>query len=311
MKLISRLKTALILVSVIVYGESCHRLDELDQSPELGPLDHGFKASAAIGYCASIASSAFQGETLPPNVSFQSRPAASGYTGAGILHVKVSADHPLPFNNHTGDILIAGLWNGNSGVMSIIFADIDLLSSDFKFYGLYTVPVFKDPDGRIQALFAEQDIIIGEGSDTLMNLSMSKPRFDTEVDRLNAPHPNDVFAAIAQKVWFISIDRKGTTADPYDDRYKVNGGGQVLEARSTSGGMLYHALINTEFSHGICSQNPLQGTAFIQNLKVGSITDLGNITFKFHDNCDGKADVVVSTGKYIGSNGKSINLNWQ
>jgi len=310
-KLISRLKAALILIAVIVYGESCQRLDELDQSPELTPLDQGFKASAAIGYCASIASSAFQGETLPANVSFESRTPGAGYTGAGILHVKITPGNPVPFNSHTGDIFIAGLWNGNSGVMSVIFADIDILASDFKFYGLYTVPVFKDTDGHIQALFAEQDIIIGEGSDTLMNLSLSKPKFDTEIERLNAPQPGDVFAAIAQKVWFISIDRKGTTDDPYDDRYKVNGGGQVLEARSTSGGLLYHALINTEFSHEVCAQNPLEGTAFIQNLKVGSVTDLGNITFKFHNSCDGKADVVISTGKYIGSNGKSINLNWQ
>jgi hypothetical protein len=305
------MKTALMLVTVIVCGESCHRLDELDESPEVLPLEQGFKASAAIGYCASIASSAFQGEALPTNVSFQAGATGAGYTGAGILHIHVTPDHPLPFNDHIGDILIAGLWNGNSGVMSIIFADIDILSSDFKFYGLYTVPVFKDTHGDIQALFAEQDIIIGEGSDTLMNLSLSKPQFNAELDRLNAPQPGDVFAAIAQKVWFIHIDRQGTTADPYDDRYKVNGGGQVLEARSTSGGVLYHALINTEFSHAVCAQNPLEGTAFIQNLTVGSITDLGNITFRFHDACDGQADVIVATGKYLGSNGKRINLNWQ
>jgi hypothetical protein len=310
-KVFPRLKTLVLLITVIVYGESCRRLDELDESPEVAPLEQGFKASAAIGYCASIASSAFQGETLPANVTFEAGSPGSGYTGSGILRVHVTPDNPLPFNSHIGDILIAGLWNGNSGVVSIIFADIDILSSDFKFYGLYTVPVFKEPDGDIQALFAEQDIIIGEGSDTLINLSLSRPKFDTELERLQDPQPDDVFAAIAQKVWFIHIDRQGTTSNPYDDRYKVSGGGQVLEARSTSGGVLYHALINTEFSHAICSQNPLEGTAFIQNLKVGSVTDLGNITFKFHDTCNGKADVVVATGKYLGSNGKSINLNWQ
>jgi hypothetical protein len=124
----SHLRTALALTAVIVYGESCHRLDELDQSPELAPLDQGFKASAAVGYCASIASSAFQGEALPSNVSFEGRAPGPGYTGAGILHVRITPDNPLPFNSHIGDILIAGLWNGNSGVMSVIFADIDILA---------------------------------------------------------------------------------------------------------------------------------------------------------------------------------------
>lgn len=310
-KFISHLRRVLPLFAVIVYGESCQRLDELDESPELLPLEQGFKTSAAIGYCASLASSAFQGEALPPNVSFEAGSPGEGYTGAGILHVHVTANDPLPFNSHIGDILIAGLWNGNSGVISIIFADIDLLASDFQFYGMHTVPVFKDANGDIQALFAEQDIVIGQGSDTLMNLSLSKPKFDAELDRLNAPQPTDAFAAIAQKVWFIKINRQGTLTDLYDDQYRVTGGGQVLEARSTSGGVLYHAMINTEFSYAECPQNPSAGTAFIQNLKVGSVTDLGNITLKFHDSCDGKADVLVATGKYVGSNGRRVALDWQ
>jgi hypothetical protein len=232
-----------------------------------------------------------------------------GYTGAGIIRVEVTPGNPLPFNGHIGDIVIAGLWNGKSGVISIVFGDIDFLSSNFEFYGLHTVPVFENNDGNITTLFAEQDIVIGQGSDTLLNLSLSNPKFDLEQDRLNNPRPTDFFTAIAQKVWYMEIERNNVS-DVYDDSYTLTGGGQVLEARSTSGGILYHALIDTEFNYLSCSQNPVDGTAFIQNIKVGSSTDLGNITFEFHSKCDGKADVIVATGKYVGSNGRAINLDW-
>ncbi len=299
---------ALTLIFIASIAVSCNKLDQLDESPELQPLAQGFQASAAIGYCASLAVSAFTGEDLPSNVTFESKTEA-GYSGAGIIRVNVTANNPLPFNSHIGDIVIAGLWDGNSGVISVVFADIDFLSSDFEFYGLHTVPIFKETNGDIRTLFAEQDIIIGEGSDTLLNLSMSKPKFDLEQQRLNSSYPLDVFAAVSQKVWFMDIDRN-TLSNVYDDFYTVNGGGQVLEARSSSGGVLYHAMINTEFSFAGCEVNPTDGTAFIQNIKAGSTVDLGNITFNFHSNCDGKADVIVATGKYIGSNGKSINLNF-
>jgi hypothetical protein len=286
----------------------CNKLDQLDDDPELQPLTYGFQASAAIAYCASLTVSAFKGEALPSNVTFDPS-SKDGYDGAGIIHIDVSPSNPLPFNSHTGDIFIAGLWNGNSGVISIVFADIDILSSDFEFYGLHTVPVFLNPNGDITTLFAEQDIVIGQGSDTLLNLSLSNPKFQLEQNRLNNPRPNDFFTAIAQKVWYMEIDRNNLST-VFDDAVTLTGGGQVLEARSTSGGILYHALIDTEFNYQHCSQNPTDGTAFIQNIKVGSSTDLGNITFGFRDECDGKANVIVATGKYVGSNGRNINLNW-
>jgi hypothetical protein len=300
---------ALTVVFVACLATSCNKLDQLDESPELQPLAQGFQATAAIGYCASLVVSAFNGETLPANVDFDPRDE-DGYTGAGLITVHVTQANPLPFNDHIGDIFIAALWDGNSGVMSVVFADIDFLASNFEFYGLHTVPVFEEADGDIRTLFAEQDIIIGNGSDTLLNLSMSKPSFNLEQQRLNSSYPGDVFAAIAQKVWFMDIERNNPN-NVYDDFYTVNGGGQVLEARSTSGGILYHAMIDTEYSFADCEINPTDGTAFIQNVKAGGSTiDLGNITFNFHSGCDGKADVIVATGKYVGSNGKSINLNF-
>ncbi len=38
----------LLIVSII----SCRKVEEVNQDPEIEPLKHGFKTTAAIGYCA-------------------------------------------------------------------------------------------------------------------------------------------------------------------------------------------------------------------------------------------------------------------
>ena len=144
----------------------------------------------------------------------------------------------------------------------------------------------------------------------MINLSLSKPQFDLELARTESPQPEDVFAAVKQNVWHINIDQNNTAPDVYDDTYRLNGGGQIAEARSESGGILYHALINTRFEYSDCSLNPTNGVAFIQNIKAGSSIDLGNITMEFRDNCDGKAHVKLATGKYVSTNGRDVNLHF-
>ena len=300
-----------VLGLICISLNSCSKLNEFNQKPELAPLEHGFKTSATIGYCASLVQSAFNGNTLPANVEFDAQSKA-GFTGAGILHVTVDEANPLPFNSHVGKVHIASLWNGNSGVISILFADIDLLASDVKFYGLYTAPVFKDIiTGDLKIVFVEQDVLIGEGQDTLINLSLSKPKFDAILgDPVYDNLSLDPFVAVKQNVWHITVKQNGTPSDFQDDLFRVTGGGQIVEASSQSGGLLYHAMIEVDFSYSNCQLNPTSGIAFIQNLKAGSSIDLGNITLDFHSACDGQAKVIVATGKYLSSNAREITLGW-
>jgi len=300
------------VIFIFVVTSSCKKLTEFTQGPELQPLEQGFKTCAAIGYCASIANSAFTGQPLPDNVAF-TKSSKDGYTASGLLHVNVTNATPVPFNHNTGDIYIAGLWDANGGVISIVFADIDIFTSQYKFYGLYTVPVVKDQNtGKLTTIFAQEDIIIGQGSDTLLDLSLSKPKFDAELSRANQSYPVDVFTAVKQNIWFINVDQSGTLTNVYDDAFEINGGGQIVQASSNSGGVLYHAMIETKFSFTQCPQNPTSGTAFIQNFQAsGSAVDLGNITLSFHDSCDGRAHIDLATGKYISSTGSTTALNWQ
>ena len=304
-----------IFLTAIILLFSCKKAKEINQDPEIEPLKHGFKVSAAVGYCASLANSLFRGEDLPDNVIFQSG-SNEDYSGSGIMYVTINSNYPLPFNSNIGQIIIPCLWNTNydnteySGVISTIFTDINILESKYEFRGIHTIPVIELETGDILTLFAEQDIIIGEGSDTLLNLNLSNPQFNLELARLESEQPNNAFAAVKQNAWFISVDQNNTTSDIYDDEFTVNGGGQIASVASESGGILYHAMIGANFIHKTCELNPIGGVGFIQNLQVGAQLDLGHIFLNFHDLCDGKAFVEVATGKYITSNRRDVNINF-
>lgn len=302
----------LIIFPILCLLLSCGKIRELDQEPEIQSLQDGLRTSATIGYCASLANTLFQGYPLPENVIFQSINSDT-HSGAGILFVDINSQYPLPFNPAVGKIIIAGIWNDeHDGVITILLTDIDLRSFTTELLAIHTIPViYLEDTGNILTLLAEQDIVVGEGADTLLNLSLTNPQFDLELARGNQDKPSDVFAAVTQNVWFVEINSRKTPSDLYDDLYTFNGGGQIVEAKSQSGGILYHSLIRTKLDLRICLFNPIAGMAFIQNVKAGSFLDLGNALLDFQDNCDGSARVSFASGKYFTSNGTYLHLNLQ
>jgi hypothetical protein len=297
------LRLFLIFLALLVVG-SCKKIEELNVQPELEPLQQGLKTSAALGYCASVAAAAFQGHTVPPNVVYNEN--------TGMIYIHIDQNYPLPFNKNIGEIIIAGIWNGNSGLISVLFANIDILGGNVRLYGFYTIPIIvNDSDESIVTLFAKQDIIVGYGSDTILNLgNITETVFNSELSRLNMEKPSDVFVAVRQNVWFINIDRANTCNNIYDDDLVVNGGGQIVEIKSTSGGVLYHALLNTRINYSICPANPLSGYSLLQNIRSGGniLLDIGNVLFSFNNNCNGLVHIDLSTGKYLNYNGKELPL---
>jgi len=283
---------------------SCNALEEYKQKPELESLKQGLKTSVAIGYCASVAYTAFSGGDLPDNVIFD--------RNSGLIYIKIDENHPLPFNKSIGDIIIACLWENDGGVMVVSFADIDILEGDIKLYGLNLVPFVKRSEEEgILAMFVKQDIIVGNGSDTILDLSrIGDFLFNSRMEQLNTEKPTDVFVAVKQNVWFVNVDQAQTSNNFYDDIITVNGGGQVLEAKGETGGIVYHAMIDAKVNYSVCPKNPISGYAFTQNFKAGGelFIDLGNSLLRFHNNCDGKAYVELSSGKYVSYNEKNIAL---
>jgi hypothetical protein len=289
------------LLAVVM--QSCS-VREYNEVPDLESLRQGIRTSAAIGYCASIAVSAHKGLPLPSNVETGA--------GPGLLSVRIDDQHPLPFNRVKGNILIASLWNEQGGgLMSVLFARMDQSESDFEIYGFWAVPLAEDPSGYIKAVYADQDIIIGNGSDTIIDLtSMTSLFMNSRLNLLETDAPDDPFVAVKQNLWFVKISQKGTYNVVLDDDIEVSGGGQIAEVVEESGGVAYHALIEARMNYLKCSRNPVSGYALSQNFKAGGepLIDLGNSLLLFHSSCDGKAHVEISTGKYSGFSNKDITL---
>jgi hypothetical protein len=281
-------------------------LKNIDQPPEIAPLQQGLKTSAAVAYCASIATSAFEGKPLPSNVVFDKN--------GGLIYIKIDRNHPLPFNKNVGDIVVAAIWKNNGGVMAILLGNIDILGGSVKLYGIHLVPFFEDinNNNKITAVFAKQDIVLGYGSDTILNLgNVTDFVFNMQQERLNTERPTDAFVAVKQNFWMIDI--KQTDTNVYNDNITINGGGQIVEVQGASGGLIYHALIDAKVNYSSCSLNPISGTALSQNFKAGGnvLLDLGNSYITFRNNCDGKGHVEFSSGKYVLYSGKDISLNLQ
>ena len=295
---------------------SCKVIEEYNQKPELSSLQQGLKTSAAIGYCASIAMSAFKGDALPGNVTMISK-SSDQYSSSWLLYIKLDNSNPLPFNSNVGDIVVAGIGDNKSGIISILFGDFNLLNANVKLFGIQTVPVIEREDlitgkKNVITIFAKEDLIIGNASsDALLNLDLSDMQFKVEMNRLSTPVPSDAYVAVKQSIWFVSIDQASTSKTVYDDNLTINGGGQIIETDGESGGIIYHAIINAKVNYSVCTKNPISGYAFSQNFKSGGepYIDLGNSLLSFHNSCDGTAHVDVSTGKYIGYNNKYITIN--
>ena len=312
MLLLKKIFPFILIILATVSMSGCKKINKWkDDNPDIDPLRQGFKTTAAIGYCVSLATTVLSGDAVPDNVILE-----SSSSNSGLMYVTIDEDHPLPFNNNIGDIIIAYIWENDppgsrrTGVVSIIFADMDIIGSLFKFYGIHTVPVIQDLEtGKIMTVYARQDIVFGEGSDTLLVLSLSNPQFSSELLRLDEDPPTDPFVAVSQNVWFVTIDQQNTI-NLYDDSFVISGGGQIAEATSLSGGIQYHAMIETEFIYDHCTLNPVRGNAFIQNLKAGTTIDLGNISLSFHNSCDGKAYVNFAAGEYLNYIGRNVNLQF-
>jgi hypothetical protein len=299
-------KPVIILILLFTFQLfSCNKFIEHSQEPELESLQQGLKTSAAIGYCASVVMAVVEGQELPGNIVHEKN--------SGFIYIKIDSEHPLPFNKNIGDIVIAFNWSGRAGLMSVLFANIDILGGNYKLYGLHLVPLMKQSEqDDLCAMFTKQDIIIGNGSDTLLDMSnITDIVFNNKMDQLNSDKPDNAFVAVKQNVWFINIDQNNTYSNVYDDNIKISGGGQITEVKGASGGIIYHAMIETKLNYSICHRNPIDGYAFSQNFKAGGepYIDLGNSLLSFRNTCDGKAHVVLSTGKYVFYNNKDIPLN--
>lgn len=302
-----RRKIYLLLYVIVLL--SCGKIRDINQEPEMVSIQQGLKTSAVVGYCASLAINAFQSFQMPDNVVL-SLNNAEGYFNSWTMIVRINTDFPLQFCSETGYFFVSGAGDHNGGIISILFSDVDILEGEVQLGGIKTIPVMLQNDGSILTLFAAEDIIIGPAGDTILNLPTGLSVFKNEIRRLESAVPENILTAVNRNVWYISIDQSGTSINIYDDEFTINGGGQVAEVKSITGGNIGHAMINTRFGYELCPSNPYSGKALSQNMASGDIIvfDVRYIVGGSHDHCYGKMVIENASGKYLSYSGKEIIL---
>ena len=305
MRLNLKIVVSLLLLSLLIF--SCKKAKKYFHDPETEPIAHVVKTAAAIGYSASIAMSVMAGEQIPFVITTGN---CTDFPCISISLVNISNDNQVLFSGGSiGEITIAAFWpDEDAGILSIIFTDINISTQDFTLLNVHTVPVIKEED-KIIVVFAGNDININSDSESLLDLDLSQGEIDFEISRIENERPNDLYVAVKQDAWFIDIDQKATEDYFADDSYWITGGGQIIEATSISGGIIQQAMLHVELNSS-CQRNPVSGYALIKNTSVEEkkIPELGTAIMKFHNYCDGLANIQIATGVYLKSNGRSVPL---
>lgn len=315
-KKIIKNKTGLCMITFafcIVINLKCRRIqdvkDLLSKEPEVAAVSKVLKTAIPIAYAVNVAMVAINGDTLP-QVTF--RQGFTGFPGKGVLYITVSPTYPLPVgSDNSGGILVAGLWSSkDNAVVTVLFSDLNISQGTFQLNSINTFPVQRDGDSLL-AVYADQDV--NSVKDTFLVFNLTTGEIQTEYERLLAEKPSDSAVVVEQNAWIIDVGTKGTPTNLNDDVYSLSGAGQYVEASVVNSSVVQLVLIETSFSPTI-PRNPFEGRGILRDIDVstgntGHLPELGTAVLKFHSSNDGKVDILLATGVYIGSTGKSLPLN--
>lgn len=250
---------ALHLSLVLVAAAACR---PIDVTPVTSVLD----ASVALGLAGSIAMTAIAGEgpgcaTLTPECT--AAPCAAR------VEVAVSEACPLAVGASSGGtVILDGSWaDENTGTFTPDLTSMVGVEDGAVQLNLGAVVLTRDED-EVTVVFAEQGVEADEGGDA-----------DADVD---------------QQGWLVTVHLGGTPADPSDDALDLSGAGQSAAASSGSedSAAVRQLAIALTVTDPSCRRNPVSGSA--------TVSDVGDAngeetSLLFHEECDGEADVVVSS----------------
>lgn len=309
-----RKKFILVILSftlIILISDSCKEIEEYFHDPELESITDAIKTSAIIGYAVSTAMSVMEGYQLP-NVRIKT--GCHDFPCVSVMLIRIDETYPYSFSSgETGEIIVAGLWaDEETAILTLLLTDFNIHTSTFRLKNIHTIPVIRTFDGKIGVAFAGIDINLNQHSDDLLEFNLITQEIESEFARLDDQRPEDVYVAVEQNAWFIEIDQKNTPDDLWDDSFVITGGGQLAEVTDNTADVVQQGMIDVMLDQ-VCSANPVNGHALVRkvNTEDEKFPELGTVILEFHGSCDGKADVLLATGAYIGTNGRSIRLNMQ
>jgi hypothetical protein len=284
---------------------SCKKVKEYFREPDPEPLLETIHTSILTGYAANVSFHLMSGHSIPGIDFIRSNP---GFPCTTITTINTSINQDLYLANlDVNAITIAGLWTDEStAILSILLTGFDTGTTTLDLLGIKTVPVIRTND-HINIAMASMDIQMNPEQDALLSLNLNTLEIQTELLRLNAPKPTDVYVAVLQDAYFIDVYNNLTDNNIEDASYTITGGGQMIRVDGPSAEITQQAMVGIEISPD-CLLNPTGGMALmkITGLENQGFPELGTVVFEFASSCSGTARVYAATGMYVGSNRKNI-----
>jgi hypothetical protein len=300
----------LLIISIAFASYSCRNLKEYFRDPETEYIAATLSTAYTTAYAANIAMSLMQGNQFPFATMLRSNP---GYPCTSVVSIEIGNNQLQPFiNKYVSNITVIGLWaDENTAILNLLFSDFDVGNGVYSLLGIKTIPVVRTENNTMIAL-AEIDVSLNPDTESLFEINLTTGEIESELFRLDAPAPADVYVAVTENAYLIQIDNSLTYSSVDDDIYTVSGGGQLVKVDRSTAEVIQQGMVGVTVS-GSCSLNPTRGMAIMQvtGVKEKGFPELGSVILNFQDNCNGLVKVFLATGMYAGANGRDVEFRFE
>ncbi|HNW57340.1 MAG TPA: hypothetical protein PLR88_03305 [Bacteroidales bacterium] len=304
----SRAVYVFIVLAILLPEVSCNEVNDYLRKPETNTLVETLHSTVITGYTANLAMNVIEGNSFP-NVKISR--SNQGFPCSALIEVDLS-DESTPYyaKKRANAVTVAGIWADEStAVLTMLFTDYHTESSTLDLIGIETIPVIREGENT-QVVLASMDISLNPDKESILSLNLTTLEIESELLRLDAVRPEDVYVAVKQDAYFVDVNNKGTYMNTEDDNYTITGGGQLIEVAGASAEITQQALIDVKVS-AECNSTPLDGMALVRTIGVKDegFPELGTALLECPSACNGFARVIVATGMYICSNGQEISFS--
>jgi hypothetical protein len=238
-----------------------------DPAEIVHPLEITLGAAVPAAYFAVASMAAL--DSRPSPCASVVTPAGSG----GDVRVDVSLGPgcpPMFGGDETGTAVVIGTWTPQLATFVMDFTGLSSGGHQMLVVGLASMTVAPSSAGHLVIAYGEEAITVGNS--------------------------NTGGAGVKQVAWVVDVDTAGSD-DPSRASIAISGGDQTLFAAggaTPEADVTQVAVGNAVFKAG-CRKNPTSGVAAVQ--RAGTRGG-GWVLFKFHDACDGTADVAAALAPY-------------
>jgi len=296
---------AAVLLFVLLPGCGAkEKFDDIFHDPDTEPIKATLRTTIPLAYAASVAMASVKG-TPPPNA--RTTTTCSTFPCVAIVTIDVN-DQTLPIKfGSSGNMVVAGLWtSAQNAILTVSFVDIYAGSSRFRVHDVSTFPVTITPTG-LDIVYTNVDVNVSTGPVYPQNLSAEATQ--TVLSRSNTQFSDEPSVNIGLDAWIVEVDHAGTPSQFSDDTYTIAGAGEYAATGTGSAAVMQLAMGKTLMTPA-CTSNAVGGAALINEIDVSSsqFPTVATAALTFYPTCDGMAKVLLATGNYVLSNGKSIPL---